>query len=113
VYAYQNYSPSYNGSGQLTRSWQSDGRNTDPATVSFGDSRTAGLNSLLGSDPNGTWTLVFSDWVTSGDPSTLGSWSLNLTVIPEPTNIALGILEGSFLLWQAVRAWRQRVRGEQ
>ena len=106
VHAYQDYSPSYT-SGQLTGSWQSDGRNTDPATVSFGDSRTAGLNSFLGSDPNGTWTLVFSDWVTSGDPSTLASWSLNLTVIPEPTNIALevlAVLAGGYRLI----AWRRK-----
>ena len=112
VHAYQDYSPSYNGSGQLTGSWQSDGRNTDPATVSFGDSRTAGLNSFLGSDPNGTWTLVFSDWVTSGDPSTLGGWSLNLTVIPEPANIALAIVAGAFVAGQGVRRWRLKAPRE-
>jgi hypothetical protein len=75
--------------------------------VSFTDPRTAGLNTLNGSNPNGTWTLVFSDWVTSGDPSTLASWSLNLTVIPEPTNVALAVL-GALAAGCRLIAWRRK-----
>jgi hypothetical protein len=51
---------------------------------------------------------VFSDWSGSGDPSTLVSWSLNLDVIPEPTNVALAILVGAFLAFQDIKFWRTR-----
>jgi len=44
---------------------------------------------LNGIDPNGTWTLYFSDTITGGGNSTLNGWSLDLTAVPEPTNVAL------------------------
>jgi hypothetical protein len=42
-------------------------------------------------NPNGTWTLFFADVVQGGGTSTLTSWSLNLTAVPEPVNVALAV----------------------
>jgi subtilisin-like proprotein convertase family protein len=103
IHLYQNFSPNYT-SGQLTGLWQADARNTDPATVTDASSRNADLNSFNGINGNGAWTLVFSDWVTSGDPSTLVSWSLDITAVPEPVNVALGVFGGVFV---AVAVWRK------
>jgi hypothetical protein len=50
-----------------------------------------------GKNPNGTWTLFFAD-LSSGQQSTLGSWSLNIMAVPEPVNVALGVLAGLFLV---------------
>jgi subtilisin-like proprotein convertase family protein len=83
-----------NGSGQVTGVWQSDGRNHDPATVTGdGSSQNATLSSIENAsvDPNGTWTLVFGDMVSGGGASTLVSWSLSITAVPEPVAVALGI----------------------
>ena len=82
IHFYENFSPSYNGSGQLTGTWQADGR-ANPLDTS----RTS-LTSFDGLDPNGTWTLFFADQ-SPGDQSTLLSWSLDITAVPEPINVAL------------------------
>ncbi|MCX6894794.1 MAG: PEP-CTERM sorting domain-containing protein, partial [Verrucomicrobia bacterium] len=37
---------------------------------------------------NGTWTLFLAD-MSGGDVSTLVSWGLNVSVVPEPTTWAL------------------------
>jgi subtilisin-like proprotein convertase family protein len=94
IHFYQAHSPTYNSDGQLAGTWNSDGRNVDPASVNGTETRDATLGGFNGSDPNGTWTLVFSDWSTSGDPSTLVSWSLDITAVPEPVTVALGIFGG-------------------
>ena len=54
------------------------------------------LAAYNGSDPNGTWTIFFADMASSGgsSSSTLVSWSLDVTAVPEPVNVALGILAG-------------------
>ena len=41
-------------------------------------------------NPNGNWTIFFAD-LSGGDStsSTLGSWSLEITAVPEPVNVAL------------------------
>lgn len=41
-------------------------------------------------NPNGTWTLFFAD-MSAGNTSTLEGWSLDITAVPEPVNVALGI----------------------
>ena len=61
-------------------------------------------------NPNGTWTLFFADVVTSGSSSTLLSWSLDITAVPEPVNVALGIFAGVFLVVSLAR-WGWRFRG--
>jgi subtilisin-like proprotein convertase family protein len=63
VHDYQAYSPIYNGSGQLTGTWQPDGSSF--AAV-FG-----------GSDPNGMWTLFIADNSTVG-VGTLQAWDLTI-----------------------------------
>jgi len=84
IHYYQNYNPTYNSSGQLTGTWQADGR-TDPLDTSRGS-----LTSFNGLDPNGTWTLFFAD-LSAGDQSTLLGWSLEITTVPEPVTVALAI----------------------
>lgn len=60
-------------------------------TISFTDS---GFQSAFnGQNPNNTWTLFFADTV-NGDQTTLNGWSLNITAVPEPVNVALGIFAG-------------------
>jgi len=41
-----------------------------------------------GLNPNGTWSLFLAD-LSAGDQSTLSSWSLDITAVPEPVNTAL------------------------
>jgi subtilisin-like proprotein convertase family protein len=84
IHFYQNYSPAYNSSGQVTGNWQADGR-TSPLDTSRGS-----LSSFNGLDPNGTWTLFFADR-SAGDQSTLVGWSLDITTVPEPVTVALAV----------------------
>jgi hypothetical protein len=61
---------------------------------SAGSAGFQAFNSL--SSVSGNWTLFFAD-LSGGDGAnvtTLNSWSLNITAVPEPVNLALGILGG-------------------
>ncbi len=98
IHSYQNFSPSYNSSGQVTGTWQADGR-TDPLV----NTPRGSLSYFNGLDPNGTWTLFFADR-SAGDQSTLVGWSLEITTVPEPVNVALGIFAGVFLVVLVVRS---------
>lgn len=42
-------------------------------------------------DPNGAWTIFFADR-SPGDTSTLNSFSVSITAVPEPVNLALSVL---------------------
>ena len=75
LHNYQDNSSSYNG-GQLTGNWQPDSGGLSFATR-YGSS-----------DPNGTWSLFFAD-LSQGSQSTLVGWSLDITAVPEPVNLAL------------------------
>ena len=93
VHAYRTFSFTVNGNGQLTGTWQPDGRNIDPlSSGSTFDSaaRSNPLGLFNGMDANGTWTLFLSD-VSSGGESTLVSWGLQLTPVPEPGSCGLGL----------------------
>jgi len=46
-----------------------------------------------GDNLNGNWTLNVSDWA-GADLGTLGSWSMDITSVPEPTSLALLALGG-------------------
>jgi subtilisin-like proprotein convertase family protein len=70
-------------------------------------SRPQTLDGLLNTDPNGTWTLFFADRAAVG-VSTLNSWSLDITAIPEPISVALGSFAGVFLVVTLIRNWRMR-----
>ena len=52
------------------------------------------LANINGAAANGQWTLFVADEVTGGGTSTLNSWSLNITAVPEPVNVALGVFGG-------------------
>ena len=54
------------------------------------------LASFNGVDPNGTWTLFFAD-MSAGNASTLNGWSLDITVVPEPVNVAVSIFGMGFI----------------
>jgi hypothetical protein len=87
-------SPTYNG--HLTGTWRVDQTAAGNSFVSFHE-----LN------PLGTWSIFFAD--LSGDNvSTLNGWSLEITAVPEPVNVALGCFAGVFLLVSLCRS--QRVR---
>ena len=60
----------------------------------------AGLN---GSNPNGTWTLYFSDTIAGGGNATLNGWSLDITAVPEPVSLALVAFAGLFAAIQTAR----------
>jgi subtilisin-like proprotein convertase family protein len=70
--------------GEVTGTWQPDGRETDPLLVLNTDARTAMLADFSGLDPNGTWTLFVADQ-SPGETSTLQSWSMTITAVPEPS----------------------------
>lgn len=96
-----------NSGAQLTGSWQPDGRDVDPQTVLATDPRTTSLSIFNGQSPNGTWTLFFAD-MTGGEVSTLQSWGLQITAVPEPTTIALGAFAGLAGFGALFRCWRRR-----
>ena len=58
-----------------------------------GSYNAAGL--LAGFDglaPDGPWTLFFADEVSGGGTSTLNSWSLDISTVPEPGITGLALL---------------------
>ena len=54
------------------------------------------LSNFTGLNPNGTWTLFVADQ-SAGAQSTLQSWSMTITGVPEPS-CALLLLTTSLLL---------------
>jgi hypothetical protein len=80
---------------------------TPGSSTSFSD------NSLYGGvNPNGTWTLFFADVSGGGGNATLNGWSLNITTVPEPVNLALAILGVSFIGLGAMRAYRYSTKSK-
>ena len=66
------------------------------------------LASFNGVDPNGTWTLFFAD-MSGGNTSMLNGWSLDITAVPEPVNVALGCFVVMVLAMAGVRrGWRTK-----
>jgi len=106
VHFYGRNSPSFNGSGQLTGTWQADGRNIDPASspATFDSASRVGFSSYTGQNPNGSWTLFFAD-MSAGAQSTLATWELDFTAVPEPANMALALF-GLLALAGKLIAWR-------
>ncbi len=79
--------------GALTGTWSPDGGT---------------LASFNGQNPNGTWTLFFADLSGGGGQATLNGWSLDITAVPEPVNVALGVFAGLFVLGGLWRAGKIR-----
>ena len=90
IHSYQNTTTPAVGAA-LTGEWIPDGRNIHPESsgASFdAATRNAGLDSFNGLAANGDWSLFLAD-VSSGGEVTLESWSLEITVVPEPKLYAL------------------------
>jgi subtilisin-like proprotein convertase family protein len=83
--------------GLVTGTWKPDGRTADPLVVVSSDPRNALLSSFNGLDANGNWTLFVADQ-SSGNTSTLQSWSLTVTGIPEPSAALLAAMASLALL---------------
>jgi subtilisin-like proprotein convertase family protein len=83
--------------GLLAGTFQPDGRIADPLLVMDTDPRPAMLSSFDGIDANGIWTLFVADQ-SAGFTSTLESWSLTVTAVPEPSMLLLGGLGFTILL---------------
>jgi len=90
--------------GALTGTWQPDGRNIDPYTVTDISMRTTSLDALGLMDPNGVWTIFFAD-LQAGGTGKLTSWFLDLLPIPEPSTGSILVMSG--LIWLANRGRRR------
>lgn len=90
-----------------------DGRTTDPANAVDTDTPNSAvyLDSFNGLDANGTWTLFVAD-MSGGDDteSHIVSWELEITAVPEPTLLALGVFGGLCATVGGVRYWRRHKR---
>ena len=77
------------------------------------DFTTPGFSTAFnGQNPNDMWTLFFADTVP-GETTTLNGWSLDITAVPEPVNMALvcmGALFGGSVL---IRRWAWRAKGHE
>ena len=82
-------------SGIVAGTFQPDARTADPDAVTDSSPRRAFLGSFAGLNPNGNWTLFLAD-LSPGGTSSLASWSLQLTTIPEP---ASSVLTGLVAFW--------------
>ncbi len=107
IHYYQNTSNP--GGGQLTGTWAPDGEAVDPVSGAVGESSSSAmLASFMGGNPNGTWTLFVSDLSSGGEPaSTLVSWGMTITTVPEPQAWAMGAMGALILL--AGLNWRSKV----
>ena len=80
-----------------------------PGSVFSGTFQAAGtLGAVSGSAADGTWTLYFAEVAAGGGQPILNGWSLNITAVPEPANIALVIFGVSFIGIGAVRFYASR-----
>jgi len=101
VHVYRTFSFSLNGTGQLTGQWQPDGRALDPLSAGSafpGAPRSNMLSLFNGMNPNGDWRLFFAD-VSPGGESTLVSWGMQITAVPEPAVATLVSAGVAGLLW--------------
>ena len=104
----------YAGSGLNNVTLQDDGSggNIGTATEVAGQALTgiysaAGtLANFNGSAADGTWTLFFADEAAGGGQPTLTSWSLDITAVPEPVNVALEIFGCLLAVWSVSRRFK-------
>lgn len=102
IHFYQDLSYTLDGNNALLGTWGADGRDVDPATnsLALGDApQTALLDSFLGTNPNGSWTLFLAD-MNFGDESTLQSWQFDVVTVPEPgTSVLFALAGGGALIF--------------
>ena len=103
------------GNGPLSGSYRPDGQATSPLGGAVSFSATGGSITLAdpkygfgGLDANGMWTLYFADVVAGGGNATLMGWSLDISTVPEPVNLALRVSAGGALVVAALRSHRLR-----
>lgn len=78
-------------------------------SVLSGSYNAAGsLSGFNGVNPDGAWTLYFADTLAGGGNATLSGWSLGITAVPEPVNVALGAFGGLFAVTGLVKIARYR-----
>jgi len=91
----------------LTGTWNTDGRDHNPLTTTDLSPRNTSLLDFNGKAPDGTWTLVLGDY-SSGNTGSLAGWSLEITAVPEPITMALGIFGTLVVGTHATRRWLKR-----
>jgi hypothetical protein len=99
------------GGGAPSGTYAPDGRTIDPLSPRADFNSTPSGNALTSFntiDPTGGWTIFFADMAQNGQASTLTGWSLEITAVPEPVNMALGIFGGIALV--VIGARRRLVR---
>jgi len=64
------------------------------------------LANFNGSPADGNWTLYFADLANGGGTSLVEGWSLNITAVPEPANLAMIIFGVSFMGFGIARYFR-------
>lgn len=91
---------SLNG-GPLTGTWAPDGRPYSQETAVDPAARTAMLSRFEGMEVNGNWTLLLAD-LSSGGQGQLVSWGLEVSVVPEPAELAMffGLGLAGWVLWR-------------
>jgi subtilisin-like proprotein convertase family protein len=97
IESYQSYPPTFNGSGQLLGEWAAQ----------------SGLDSFLGLDPNGTWSLFLADY-SGGGVTTVTSWGLelNIVAVPEVETWVAAALAGMFgAFWLNRQIWKGANKG--
>ena len=78
-----------------------------PGQLFSGTYNAAGtLGTFNNSSANGEWTLFFADMVPGGGQAQLTGWSLDITPVPEPVNVAMAIFGVGFIGVGVVRVYR-------
>jgi hypothetical protein len=101
-------------SGALSGTYKPDGNNISPLGAASSFSANVGtetLDATFGNmSQNGTWTLYFADVVAGGGNETLNGWSLDITAVPEPVNVALAVFGVLFVGGAVCRFYLVRAR---
>ena len=104
IHNYQSGGYSVDANGVVSGTFAPDGRYIDPLSTPANfdlANTTIDLSSIIGTNPNGDWTLFIAD-LSGGYQGTFVDWSLTLntiTVVPEPNTNAVFLLGGAILLW--------------
>ena len=114
IHGYQDGSYTLDANNCLTGIWGADGRETDPDFVLDIDERTALLNSFVGVNPNGSWTLFVADMAQNG-VGQIDSWGLDVSAtIPEPATgsiFLIGVLLAGGINWIKRHVYSRVPRG--
>jgi hypothetical protein len=86
--------------------YKPDGQGLDLTTLQpNGPATYSTLASFNTTTLNGEWTLFFAD-VSGGATNTITGWSMDIDIVPEPINVALGVFGGLFLVGSLCRSER-------